>query len=160
MLFTEESSTSEKDMSDSLVPLFFGRVSDEGKLVFDSEERRLQYREWMNRLRGSQVQVSVRKRRKKRSLKQNNYLWKCLSVLEESTGQAAEDIYDYLIERHAPMEELDLSGRKVMKRKGSSRFSTGEMVEFMMHVSVLASELGVVLPDPDQYDPAVLLNEE
>lgn len=146
-------------MSDRITPIFFGEMTEEGKIHFETEERRRQWTVWIDRLKGKKIQISIQKRKTKRSLKQNSYLWVCLKVLEQELGQPDRDIYDYLIDKHAPMAIMDLNGRQVEKRKSSSQFSVGEMVEFMMHVKVFAADFGVILPEPDQYDPAVLLSE-
>lgn len=57
----------------TVVPIFHGRVSDDGKIDLADGERSLR-RQYLARLKGQCVEVVVRKQRVQRSLDQNAYL--------------------------------------------------------------------------------------
>lgn len=150
MLSTTENSISDLDMSQKINPIFFGEVTQEGKIVLEKKEA------WSirkDRFRGSKVQLTIDKRRKKRSDKQNNYLWgACYPVISEETGhtpQELHEIFGWMFRK----EIVLFNGKEVERIKHTSEMTIGEMVGYIMLISAEVATMGITLPDPKEWDP-------
>ena len=145
-----------------LVPVFHGRVTEQGELVlFDTE--RTQRRAHLRSLAGLDVDVVVRRHKDTRSLRANNYYWSCvLEVMskEHSEGdQSAEEIHDAMCQMFLPDEvkrveffnrmtgevlSVDTDPRRTSKLKGD------EFYTFVEKVRKFALEfMGIRTEDPD-----------
>lgn len=103
--------------------------------------------------------LTVKKKWNKRSLNQNNYFWLCLTVLAEYTGHTPEELHVIVKGLYSPKKEVKVGNKRYTIPKGTSELTKGEFVELMMNLNVMASELGVVLPDPNDYQKVQLLND-
>ena len=106
----------------------------------------------------------IKERWNKRSLSQNKYMWLCFEVLADYTGHTAEEIHIICKGLYCPKKEIRFKlSHKYMIPKGTSELTVGELVEFMLGVTSLASSLGCILPDPTEYqkemDSAPLIND-
>ncbi len=104
--------------------------------------------------------LTVKKKWNKRSLNQNSYFWLCMQVLAEYTGHTPEELHVIVKGLYCPKKEVGVGKKKYTIPKGTSELTKGEFVELMLNVNVMASELGVILPDPNLYQREVILNDE
>lgn len=138
-------------MSEKFNPVFIGTIK-EGRLFFPGE---VTAKRWLDRLRsfeGQEVQITVSKRRKKRTLKQNSYYWGAvLPLLAEESGHTDEEIHRALTLKFLK-SKLDDNLEVI---KSTSELSRGEFAEYLMEVELWAIDtLGITrLPDPDEWDP-------
>ena len=95
--------------------------------------------------------VTIKKQWSKRSVSQNRYMWLCFEVLAQYTGHSTEEVHTLCKGLYCPKKHVKVGKREYTMPKGTSELTKGEMVEFMLGVSGLAGELGVVLPDPSEY---------
>lgn len=95
--------------------------------------------------------LTVKKKWNKRSLSQNNYFWLCMEVLAEYTGHTPEEMHVIVKGLYCPKKEVVVGDKKYSIPRGTSDLTKGEFVELMLNVNVMASGLGVVLPDPTDY---------
>lgn len=96
-------------------------------------------------------QVEIKRKVKRRSKDQNEYLWAvCYKILEDSTGQEAKDWHEYFLGEHFGWEEHDMLGKRKLKpRRRSSGLSTMEFWDFVAFIQRRAGENGIFIPDPD-----------
>lgn len=110
------------------------------------------------------VMVEVKKPFNKRSLDQNALMWVWFTIIADYTGYAPEEVHHVVKGLYCPRKAVTLKGKTYRIPKGTSELSVGEMVELMMRIQAMASDLGVRLPSPEEYkkglDSAVLITEE
>lgn len=121
-----------------------------------------------------QLTFKIDKYRNKRSLNANNYAWKLITEIGNSTRQSKEDVYFLMLKRYGQSDlvsvlaHIPVSGyfkyyeeagestlnKKLFKHyrvyKGSSEFDTKEMSIFIDGVVSEAKELGIQTDTPDQ----------
>lgn len=120
------------------------------------------------------LSVKVDKFREKRSLNANNYAWKLITEIGNSTRQSKEEVYLLMLKRYGQSDmvsviaevpvqhyfkyyeeagESTLNG-KLFKHyrvyKGSSEFDTKEMSIFIDGIVSEAKDLGIRTETPDQ----------
>lgn len=72
------------------IPIFTGHVDEAGKLSL-TEQQRCYRRAWLDTLKGQDVEVVIRKKRRQRSLQQSNYLHAVpFAILAEFFGEDIE----------------------------------------------------------------------
>ncbi len=141
-------------MSNKINPIFLGEVKN-GKIVLDTEAIRERWRIRLYLLEGNKVELTVQKRRSKRSKKQNNYYWGAvLPLIADQVGMLDEEVHDAL-----RVKFLTIHGDKLDTVRSTATLSTGEFVEYIMNIEMWAQEfLGIErFPDPDEYDPVRML---
>ena len=91
-------------------------------------------------------ELSVSKRKSKRSLDQNALMWKWFSVIEDETGTSSQDIHDYYCKKFLK-RIVSVGNRDEVVVSGTRNLNTAEMAEFLTKVQAdVASELGIALP--------------
>lgn len=93
--------------------------------------------------------VTIEKKVRKRTLSQNALMWMWFACISEETGQPVCDIHDTLCQRYLARPAVDMHGNPTMVYKSTSKLTTVEMSEFMIHVQEEAAELGIILPSPE-----------
>ncbi len=104
---------------------------------------------------GLQGVLVVKKKWNKRSLSQNAYFWLCMQVLAEYTGHTPEELHVIVKGLYCPKKEVKVGKKSYSIPRGTSELTKGEFVELMLNVNVMASDLGVVLPDPTDYQRSI-----
>lgn len=123
----------------NIAPRFHGRVEN-GKLqIFNFQA----YQKWIQSLKGD-VDVTVRKRRRDRTLSQNAYYWVCLTIIAEELGYYPEEMHDtfksmFLVDRTGPIPIV----------RSTTRLNTVEFSEYFEKIAHEAAKMDIVLPDPD-----------
>lgn len=133
-------------------PTFYGTVEN-GKLILDKPER---LKEWLKSI-GGLVVVTVEKKRKRRSLNQNNLLWMWYTVIGDEIGYTKEEVHaamgdKFLKERKFVTNKLTGEVVEFMHIRSTTTLSTVEMMEYMSSVEREAAEMGITnLPDPETW---------
>lgn len=141
------------------VPIFNGRISDDGRLLLLDEERPLRER-YLQTLAGEVVDVTVKPHKDQRSQKANAYLWgHVYEEMSTHTGHSPEDIHDAMCERFLPNERKRveffnrLTGESLTVEtdsRRSSKLTGGPFYDFVENVRQFAREfLSVETQDPD-----------
>lgn len=134
--------------------LFYGKVNSDLKVIFDNREF------WLNRLeylKDQDVQVTIDKRRKPRSSKQNNYLWGAVyRTISLETGHTTQELHEIFGQMFLKSEKV-FNGKLITVIKSTSELSKGEMVEYIMNIQIEVGTMGIDLPDPDTWDPVKLI---
>ena len=101
---------------------------------------------------GKPWQITVCRYVKKRTLPQNNLLWKWYEIIGNETGNDKQDLHDFFRERFLPWEEIDVLGKKkkVLTNTSDPKFTTDKMSAYMTNIErFAATELGMMLPHPE-----------
>jgi hypothetical protein len=128
------------------VTVFLGFVDDTAKLTLDVPR---QFRAYLQRLKGEEVEVEIRKRRSKRSGKQNAY-WHgvVVALLAQECGYTPDEMHQALKAKFLGEDDL----RSGLRRIGSTaKLNTQQFVELTDRVVLWAAEdLGVIIPQPEK----------
>jgi len=90
--------------------------------------------------------VTVKQRRKMRTVSQNRLYWLWLSCISLETGNDREDLHRYFSDRYMPKRSLCVFGQDVSV--GTSELDTSQFTAFLERVRSDALGVGIVLPDP------------
>ena len=126
-------------------PKFYGEVV-KGRLVFADPMALSVYLGCFKE--GAEVEVVIKRRRKKRSLNQNDYYWGyVIEVLGEHFGYWKDEM-------HEALKMLFLKVKREGKPdtvKSTAKLSTAEMEEYLSNIKIWASsEYKIILADPNQ----------
>ena len=124
------------------VPIFNAEV-EKGKLQFDD---RLAFQIWLEGLEGN-VEVIVRKRKRRRTDKQNNFYWAYLNLVQEETGTPAEDTHELVKRMFLPRIEKTIFGKKLAFPQSTTTLTTKEFTDYMAKIAELT---GVPVPDKNK----------
>lgn len=101
-----------------------------------------------------EIELSVSKRKSKRSDAQNRYLWGVVyKLICKDTGYTDEEIHELMLEKFAPRRYMELGSTKEKVVKRSSKM---DKIEFMDYVESIkqwaATDLNIYIPDPNECD--------
>jgi hypothetical protein len=136
----------------SHAPVFLGLVQD-GRLHLDFKA---QYDAYIKRFEGDEVEVEVRKRRTKRSLRQNAAMWVLLGAWARAEGHNVNDLKDDVMGEAFGWSETPspITGRVVPKRARTSELDVSDFCHLIETILETAAGCGVVLQAPDEYRKA------
>jgi len=131
------------------VPIFRARVDDEGKLRPREAGRWTGY---LAKLRGRDVEVTVRPERKYRSLKANAYLWGVVyAAASEWSGHDAEELHEIFKRQFLPSRQIVMPTGEVLDAPGSTRYlDTDQFAAFVGKVTRWLAEQGVHVPQSSE----------
>ena len=115
-----------------------------GNVVLDDAAH---YAGLARRLEGKEIELILRKLRRKRSLDQNSYLWGVVyAIFAEELGYEVEELHLACRERFLRDRENEVAG--LMKIGSTADLDTAQFTEYIEQVRRLAAEMGCVIPDP------------
>ena len=103
-------------------------------------------------------EITVQRKRKRRTLNQNALMWKWINEVADAvaqhTGHDADDIHEFFKAKFLPV-----AGRKVVEidgetveRRTTTALDTADMGRYMDAIyAFVVNELGVLLPVPEEY---------
>ena len=123
----------------------YADVSNEGKLKFENIGA---FARKLAELKGERVQVCIERRKKHRSLAENNYYWGVvIPILCEWSGYTEDEMHDSLKEKF--LYEFD--ERTGLAHIGSTaNLTTEEFEKLMRNIRMWASEQGIFIPLPNE----------
>ena len=95
-----------------------------------------------------EVIVEMKPNKETRSVKQNKLYWQWLKVFEES-GNTANAMHNYLRKMFLGSEFETVQGETVEIIPSTTKLSTKEFSEYLLKIDILASDLGLILPRPE-----------
>lgn len=130
----------------------YGFVTAEGKLELD---HKAQFKAFIQRFRGEEVEIEVRKRRTKRSDKQNRAYHAMLTPWALSEGHYIEDLKDDCLGEVFGFREVVnvVTGevRKVLAEPHTSTLDTVRFAHLMERTAEIAARCGFIVELPDEY---------
>jgi hypothetical protein len=109
-------------------------------------ERNRDFKSHLQGLEGKDVEVIVRRWRKKRSLPQNSYYWGVvLKLIAGQTGHTDEEVHEHMkwrfLRKHGKLETV----------RSTTKLSTIEMEEYLAKIRNFAQEkLDIYIPLPNE----------
>ena len=127
-----------------LIPKFKGKVEN-GKLIL---ERPQIFNLYLGGLENKVVEVIVQKQVKSRSDKMNRYYWAFLHVLEQETGDDANNLHEYFKRVLLPPQIIEVFGKEIKLPATTTKLS---QYEFTNYISKIERLTGIKSPDPDEF---------
>jgi hypothetical protein len=119
-----------------------------GELDFGSETNQARLAEFLKKHEGETLRLELPK--KQRTVSQNKFYWLYLGIIEQETGNGANDLHDFFKMKLLPKETVTLKGKKahVFERtKSTTKLNKQEMSEYMEKICAMT---GVPIPDPQE----------
>ncbi len=109
----------------------------------------------INFLRGMNIaevqSVEIKPYRKNRSGAQNRLLWSWYGILAGVTGYTTKELHEQFKVRLLGVEERTVYGKNLVLPKSSADLDTKEFTDFLTKIEMVAIEMGITLPHPDDY---------
>ena len=122
-------------------------IKREGKINFDDISSKLQL--LLNTSPNGEYNLTLTRKRTKRTVDQNALMWLWFSCIENETGTDKQDIHDYCC-RAFNYRIVNINGEQQKVAGGTSKLNTAQMANFLNQVQVwAATELGIILPNPE-----------
>ena len=121
--------------------VFFGRVED-GKTKVDREA----IAKHLSTLKGD-IQITIGKRQRQRSLNANALYWVWLTIIEEETGQDKNELHDFFKTKYLKRTK-EVFGEVHEVVESSALQDTFDFSQYISKVRLFAEqELNITLPD-------------
>jgi len=127
-----------------------------GKLFFETEEKKQNFWYLFNREIGKccngKYQMSIERIKSKRSDNQNRYYWGAvLPEISAHTGHTIDELHEIFKRLFLPPIVVKYRGRDIKMPRSTTKLGKGDFVEYIMRISAEAGQLGITLPDPEDY---------
>lgn len=134
-----------------VVPIFTGRVNQQGKLDPDAPKDLQRY---IHTLTGKPVDITVRIHRSRRSSRANRYYFGVVvRMLAEYCGYDTQDMHEALAMKFLRVEDCPVTGAP--RRRRTPQTNTREFADYVDACVRFAAELGIVVPQPGDVEVAV-----
>jgi hypothetical protein len=114
-----------------------------GKLEFENEKY-LNY--YLKNNEGIRVSIKIQKAYRQRSVNQNNLYWLYLTIIENETGDNANDLHEYFKRALLTPDFIKVRGKQYKIPKSTSRLNKLEFGEYINKIERLT---GIPVPDPN-----------
>lgn len=109
---------------------------------------------------GKAYKVSITLHKAKRSNDANALYWAWLAIIASETGNDRETCHKFFAKKFLGYDVHEFGNDKIAVVRSTSRLDTKAFSEYMDQVSAFASsELGIVLPSPDDQIYQLINNE-
>lgn len=95
------------------------------------------------------IEVFIRPYKKNRTTSQNSLMWTYYAVIGDFMGMTSEELHELMKVRVLGIDEKTVNGELIRTPKSTTKLGTKEMAEFLTAVEMLAVELNLKLPVPD-----------
>jgi len=134
--------------------VYFGEVRDNGVHIFN----RKRFDAEIQVLNGKQVEITIRKKRRTRSLEQNAYYWGVVvPMIRKGLNDAGwkfglEQSHELMKAKFLQIEIVNEDTGEIIKSIGTTtNISTSEMMDYIASVQQWAAEfLSITIPDPGE----------
>lgn len=112
------------------------------------------FRGYLRSLANKPIEVIVRIRRSQRSQRQQGWYFGCIiPMLAEHCGYTKDEMHELMAMKFLRIEDCPVTGSP--RRKRTPKTNTAEFAEYCDQIRIFAaSELGLVIPDPEQVEVA------
>ena len=94
---------------------------------------------------GEKIVIDIEKKKNKRSLSQNAYYWIYLGVIENETGNTADDLHELFKRKFLLPQEKTILGQQIKLPASTTSLSKHDFSEYLDKVASLTN---VPIPDP------------
>jgi hypothetical protein len=121
------------------------------EMQFHVQERKLEFpyvdnlKRFLSALSDGRYILVVRKIRKSRSLPQNSYYWKIISIIAEEVGYDIQELHEHFKFRFL------VSETRPQRVKSTTELNTSEMAVYVDQVIQFATENGITILSPEEF---------
>jgi hypothetical protein len=137
--------------------VFRGEIRD-GKISFVTEYNSARFRQWAKE--HDKVKITIKKEELSRSKNQNAFYWLYLGIIEQETGNEANDLHEFLKRTLLAPVFISVLGKEIKIPRSTSKLNK---IEFGVYLEKICALTGVPLPDSEGYnlyqDSAPMINE-
>lgn len=123
---------------------FFGRIK-KGKLILDNRKA---FEKFLFSFKEEAIiQADIKKYYKVRSLDQNRLYWAWLNIIADEVGYDSEEM-------HSTFKAMFLTDRSQTLPivRSTTKLNKLQFMNYLNKIERTASELGITLPNPDEYN--------
>lgn len=124
-------------------PIIQGTIK-EGKFFPDNKKL---YSWQFQALEGKKVDMIIKKHVKRRSLNQNRLYWLYLNLIQNNTGNDANDLHDYFKRVHLPPRFIKVFGKEIKIPASTTKLDTKEFTDY---IAKIENECGIMCPNPNE----------
>ena len=126
----------------------FRCTAKDGELDFGSDYNKARLHDYLISQEGKQL--LLQKEETKRTMTQNNFYWVYLGIIEQETGNTAENLHEFFKTKLLPKKLITIHGKQG-EHELSINKSTTELnkVEFGEYLEKICALTQVPLPDPE-----------
>lgn len=100
---------------------------------------------------GQEMEMTLSKKVKKRSLAQNAYYWGCvLPIISAETGHSCEELHEIYKRMFLPKQIIEYRDKHIAVPGSTPEASTTMFSEYIDRIGAEAAEMGITIPNPDQ----------
>lgn len=124
-------------------------------LIMNSERRRQEVIDRVKRIVLKEglplFEISIRKYRKIRSMRQNRLYWMWLNIISDETGQDTDDLHQYFKGEFLGYDTRDIFGRPTAIPISTTGLSTQKFTDYLESIKAFAAQWKIILPEPQDY---------
>ena len=117
---------------------------EKGKLAIDTPSKWSKYLEGFDE--GTKLVMVIDREKNRRSISQNSYYWLYLGVIENETGNTADDLHEYFKRKFLRPQEKTIMGEQIKLPSSTTDLAKHDFGEYLDKISAMT---GVPLPDPE-----------
>lgn len=140
--------------------IYFGKVEPDGTIKLPSKK----LRQDMKMFVGREIEVSIRRKRKRRSIQENNYYWGCIVAAflaafrdwDPETGWTAEMVHEYLKLKFLPLVRewgqmiVPLTGEVIDEPMTTRKLTTMEAELYYEYCRKHGAEMDIIIALPNE----------
>lgn len=124
--------------------------------IIDTAERRQAAADRVMQITRKPVMaVEIYPYKKSRSNSQNRLLWMWYKPIADHLGYTPEELHEEIKVRFIGVERKTVYGMEIIMPKSTQDLDTEAFTKLLDQVLALATELGITLPQPDDYNYAM-----
>lgn len=127
---------------------FLVHIGNGGELAFKSLAHTQAFKKFTKQFAGQDVYLTINEKKPNRSTAQNNYYWAYLGMIEQQTGNTAEDLHELFKGKFLSNGIVDVFGEKVRRKTSTAILSSEKFGEYLEKIAAFT---GIELPDTREY---------
>ncbi|HCR36338.1 TPA: hypothetical protein DIU22_04865 [Candidatus Woesebacteria bacterium] len=137
------------------IKTFQVKITNEGELVIKNREEFENYLTY--KLADKDCILTIEEKKYKRSLQQNAYYWAYLNLIEDETGNLAEDIHEIAKRKFLPPRFISVKGQEYKLPATTSNLDKKDFGDYMDKISAWCE---IAIPNPEEWKFPSLIKED
>lgn len=126
------------------------------KFIIQDDKRRNEAIRFLNEMDVFKpIEVHIKPYKKNRTKSQNDTMWMWYEEIGKFMGHTPEELHRLMKVRVLGIDETVIDGQLLREPKSTTKLTTKGMADFMRSIEMLAGELNVIIPYPDDYRDSV-----
>jgi hypothetical protein len=120
----------------------------DGKIKIGTDKLRSTFRS----LSDGEYAVEISKWKNDRSLRQNRYYWKIITIIGSDLGYRKNEMHEVFLNNFSPIKTVrNLDGKPIQTPVRTSEMDVEQMKEYLDTIIQFAAEQNINLPNPEYY---------